>query len=106
MDELERGELLMQIKEKLDNLIKAFDKVSNGTGFPRCVEREQRIKRLEQDVIAIKQIVASIDVLARTVESLEKVIEEQKKKKAQFDAWLMRATWMVVIAGVVKLAFF
>jgi hypothetical protein len=82
MNTEERNKLLIQIEQKLDNLIKAFDKVSNGTGFPRCVERLERVKRLEHDVIEIKT------------------------RKVQFDTWLMRTTWVVIIAGVVKIAFF
>lgn len=106
MTEQERNELLIQIKEKLDNLVAAFDNVSNGVGFPRCVEREQRIMRLEQDVIAMKPIVASVNVLTIAIKALESASEEAKKKKAQFDTWLMRATWVVIIAGIINFAFF
>lgn len=40
-------ELLIRIDEKLDGLQTQFDKVSNGTGFPRCVERNERLKAVE-----------------------------------------------------------
>lgn len=106
MTEEERNELLIEIKEKLNSLVKAFDKVSNGTGFPRCVEREQRIMRLEQDVIAIKPKTDDLDVLTGRVSAIEKGVGEIEKKRAQFDTWLMRTTWLVIIAGIVKIAFF
>jgi len=106
MTETERDEALIQIKEKLDNLLIAFEKASNGTGFPRCVEREQRIIRLEQDVIAMKPVVATIELLKQTVGVIETALKESKAKKDQFDTWLTRATWVVIIAGVLKFAFF
>lgn len=106
MNEFERNELLVEIKTKLDNLMKAFEKVSNGTGFPRCVEREQRIRRLEDDVIAMKPVVGSIDLLARSVTALEVLSVDAKNKRIHFDAWLIRLTWAVIIVGVIKYAFF
>ena len=42
----EQAELLVEIKTKLDTLIKQFEKVSNGVGFPRCAERKEQITTL------------------------------------------------------------
>jgi len=42
----DQAELLVEIKTKLDTLIKQFEKVSNGIGFPRCAERKQQIVTL------------------------------------------------------------
>ena len=43
MDNEKQTELLIALRSDVQNLVKAFDKVSNGKGFPRCVERGQRI---------------------------------------------------------------
>jgi len=48
MNDKEQGEKLIAIETKLTTLIKQFDKISNGVGFPRCVERDQRIRQLEE----------------------------------------------------------
>lgn len=74
--------LLVEIHTKLKGLIERFDLVSQGDGFPRCVDRAGRIKRLEQDVIAMK------------------------KRKADLDTWLMRLTWAAILCGMIKMAFF
>lgn len=106
MDENERGELLIQIKEKLDNLIIAFDRVSNGAGFPRCVEREQRIKRLEQDCIEMKPKVAKIDSLDSRLTTIEIAEVAAKNKRERVDTWFVRLTWGAIIVSVLKFAFF
>ena len=62
--------------------------------------------RLEQDVIAIKSKTESLDVLQGRVSTLEKSLESEKGKKDRTDIWFQRATWAVVIAGVIKFAFF
>jgi hypothetical protein len=52
MNPEDQAELLVEIKTKLDTLIRQFDKVSNGIGFPRCAERKEQItslfKRIEK----------------------------------------------------------
>lgn len=40
-------ELLVRMDEKLDALQRAYDKSSNGVGFPRCVERDGRLLSVE-----------------------------------------------------------
>ena len=106
MNEEERNELLISIKVKLDNLVAELQKVSNGTGFPRCVEREQRIMRLEQDVIEMKPKVQKIEALAMRLIILETNEAVAKTKKEKINLWFMRITWAAVIIGVIKLAFF
>ena len=49
MDNEKQTELLIALRSDVQNLVKAFDKVSNGKGFPRCVERGQRISTLEEN---------------------------------------------------------
>ena len=49
MDNEQQTELLIELRRDVQNLVKAFDKVSNGKGFPRCVERGQKIKSLEEN---------------------------------------------------------
>jgi hypothetical protein len=39
-------DLLQQVHAELCRLRIDFDKISNGTGFPRCAERAQRMDRL------------------------------------------------------------
>jgi hypothetical protein len=49
VDNEAQTELLIKLDTKLDNLVKAFDKVSNGVGFPRCIERGTQIKTLREN---------------------------------------------------------
>lgn len=100
------GEMLLEISAKLNNLTEEFRRVSNGTGFPRCVERVERIRRLEQDVIDLKKLVEDYKEIKQSVASNKELADEIKNKKDTFDTWLTRATWAIIIAGVVKVAFF
>lgn len=43
-------ELLIRMDQKLTDLGNRFDAVSNGTGFPRCVERAGRITQVEKEL--------------------------------------------------------
>ena len=43
MDSNEQENLLIEINTKLETLVKQFDKVSNGVGFPRCAERKEQL---------------------------------------------------------------
>lgn len=104
-ESFDSNRLLIEIDTKLKGLIDRFDAVSQGDGFTRCVSREGRIKRLEQDVISIKREKAdSVDVAA-ALKPLSDEIAVIKKRKSDFDTWLMRLTWTVIICGVVKIAF-
>lgn len=94
--------LLVEINVKLNNLIDRFDQASGGDGFPRCVNRIERIKRLEQDVIAMKQYKAERNDLS----DLKNEFVLLQRSKSQFDTWLMRLTWAVIICGVLRIAFF
>ena len=76
--------------------------MSQGDGFPRCVNRDGRIRRLEQDVIAMKKEKADADAIA----PLQSDLEAMKKRKADFDTWLMRLTWAAILLGMIKMAFF
>ena len=69
----EQAELLVEIKTKLDTLIKQFEKVSNGIGFPRCAERGQLI-----------------ETLFKRIEKLE-----------SHNTWLWRSLMGAVIVGVI-----
>jgi hypothetical protein len=53
--ELRLAQFEARLTEKLDNLIERFDKVSNGTGFPRCSDRAARIATLEREMGEQKQ---------------------------------------------------
>ena len=94
--------LLVEIHTKLKGLIDRFDIVSQGDGFPRCVNRDGRIKRLEQDVIAMKKEKAD----AADLVPLQTDLSAMKKRKADFDTWLMRLTWAAILLGMIKMAFF
>jgi hypothetical protein len=115
-DEYKRGEvlsdnfdgnrLLIEISTKLNGLIDRFDAASQGDGFTRCVNRAERIKRLEQDVIAIKNDKAEVDDLNNALSPIRDEVLALKKSRTEFDTWLMRLTWATIICGVVKVAFF
>lgn len=42
-------DLLLKLNTKFDMLYEEFRRTSNGTGFPRCVERLERLEQLEAD---------------------------------------------------------
>lgn len=45
-------DLLLKLHTKLDLLYEEFRRVSNGTGFPRCVERLGRLESAEKAIVA------------------------------------------------------
>jgi len=49
VDNEQQTELLIKLEANVANLVKAFDRVSNGKGFPRCVERGEKIETLKEN---------------------------------------------------------
>jgi hypothetical protein len=43
-------DLLVTLNTKFDLFMDEFRRISNGEGFPRCVQRSQRITELEKDI--------------------------------------------------------
>ena len=84
---------LERIDQKLDDLIKQFDKVSNGVGFPRCAERKSIIESLQTNftwlrnafITALMVIIAGIGIktyyddkyVERQVKQIYQTIDEQ-----------------------------
>lgn len=101
-DESDNQKLLVEIHIKLNSLLDRFERISEGEGFTRCVNREGRIRRLEQDVISMKKDMAETD----DVQCIKADIVELKKNRTEFDTWLMRITWAIIICGVVKTTIF
>lgn len=66
-------DLLIQLLEKVENLIKAFDKVSNGTGFPRCVGRAMELEALNIKTTALDK---KIDAFDNKVEALDEKLDQ------------------------------
>ena len=106
-------DLLISIAARLDSLIEAFSKVSNGQGFPRCVERGERINRLEEDMETAREDIRRIDghiaknpVESGDVQKLQEIVSKIQHKRDSFDVWLMRSTWIILIAGIIKWAVF
>ncbi len=102
----EDHDLLLEIKGDLKALVETFESVSKGDGFARCVQRGERVKRLEQDVIELKVAQKAWDADSKALATLTKSVDKALAKKEAFDVWLMRSTWVIIIAGVVKFSFF
>jgi len=49
MNEAEKIELLLELKGDVKHLLEEWKKVSNGVGFPRCAERGEKIKSLQDN---------------------------------------------------------
>lgn len=94
-----------EVKTTLANIVKQFDKISEGKGFPRCVERDQRIIRLEQDAIEAKRDIRDMKKDLLRLGPLETTVLAFSKNRDAFDVWLIRVTWAVVIVGIIKWAF-
>lgn len=50
MDQEQIVELLIRIDERTKGMEEKLDKVSNGTGFPRCAARGERIQDSEDRI--------------------------------------------------------
>ena len=86
------GEILARLEEKFESLEKnltVFMQRADNGGWRRCVERAAEMRALK-----------------KLYDDLAKEFDTIKKKRAEFDLWLMRLTWTAVICGVVKMAFF
>jgi hypothetical protein len=53
--EIRLTEIETRLSLKIDNLIQKFEEVSNGTGFPRCSNRDARITTVEREIGEIKR---------------------------------------------------
>jgi len=67
-------DLLLRIDQRLQDLIKEIDKVSNGVGFPRCAERKAQIEELRSSVQWLKRGILGIPVTYVITEILKKLI--------------------------------
>ena len=94
------------VKNELKHFVTMFDKISDDQGFPRCVEREQRLIRLEHDAIEAKKDIRDMKKEINKVSAIEKALQTITIKREAFDVWLLRLTWGVIILGLLKWMFF
>lgn len=67
-------DLLLRIDQKLQDLIKQIDKVSNGEGFPRCAARRVQIEDLRSSVRWLKRGIIGIPAAYIITEIIKKMI--------------------------------
>lgn len=92
-------EIETRLTLKIDNLIEKFDAVNNGSGFPRCSERQVRLTAVEREIGELKRDMVKASDEAKAHKQNEVTRTEFDRLERSF-VWLRNIIVLVLMAGI------